>query len=112
MLKADALGEVKQRVDQGQADRVRLGAGGRGTGQPGTGRGELLVDGSLVRTVSPAANEQPRKFRECAETEQIRGLSAEPAVLGGRKAREVPSPAINPEPDQLQTGRQEPGTRV
>ncbi len=32
--------------------------------------------GSLVRTVSPAANQRARKSRECAETDQIRGLSA------------------------------------
>jgi hypothetical protein len=37
--------------------------------------------------VSPAANERARKFRECAATEQVRGLSAEPALHGGQKPR-------------------------
>jgi hypothetical protein len=48
--------------------------------------------GVVVRAVSPAANQRPEKFRECAETEQIRGLSAEPGPSRRSKARKFRCP--------------------
>ena len=43
VLGADRAGAVEQRVDQREADRVRLGAGGELAGEPFGGVGELRV---------------------------------------------------------------------
>lgn len=44
--------------------------GSFGCGQDTSEQAPETRDRALVRTVSPSANEPPRKFRECVETEQ------------------------------------------
>lgn len=43
MLQLDHVGAVEQRVDQGESDGVRLGAGGGGAGESGLAAGERVV---------------------------------------------------------------------
>ena len=45
MLKPDHVRAIEQRVDQREADGVRLGARGRGAGEPSLAAGQLVVGG-------------------------------------------------------------------
>jgi hypothetical protein len=107
VLEADPLGAVEQRVGQGEADGVRLGAGGRGAGQAGPVGGQLGVGldpalpGGVVEGDRPVRGGEPQRQEDgvadlgeaflverASERQELRALDRDEQVAVGEPVRQ------------------------